>query len=276
MSDAPQRVYTGSAASRALSHAVEDVAAGVAAIHVWGLLGWHDIRRRYRRSVLGPFWLTISTAVMVTAMGFLYSKILNQDLSSYLPFLAIGLVVWQMLAAMINDSCDVFGLAEHMIKQIRLPLTTHVCRILWRNVIIFAHNAVIIVGVALFYSKLSIIGMLMAFVGFACVILNCLWASLVLGVLCARFRDIPPTMANFVQVAFFLTPILWHPELLGERIALAYGNPFYHLIEAIRGPIMGTDTYINSLAVVFLMLLVGFPLTLLFFSRYRARVPYWL
>src|SRR6266700_12749 len=235
MSDAPQRVYTGSAASRALSHAVQDVAAGVAAIHVWGLLGWHDIRRRYRRSVLGPFWLTISTAVMVTAMGFLYSKILNQDLSSYLPFLAIGLVVWQMLAAMINDCCEVFGLAEHMIKQIRLPLTTHVCRILWRNVIIFAHNAVIIVGVALFYSKLSIIGMLMAFVGFACVILNCLWASLVLGVLCARFRDIPPTMANFVQVAFFLTPVLWHPDDAAVLLKISRTRPLLAVMRARHG-----------------------------------------
>jgi ABC-type polysaccharide/polyol phosphate export permease len=66
---------------------------------------------------------------MVISVGILYSKIFKQDLATYLPFLAIGLVVWQMLATVINESCDVFTSAGQMIKQIKVPLTVHVCRL---------------------------------------------------------------------------------------------------------------------------------------------------
>src|SRR2546422_820704 len=98
-----------------------------------------------RRSVIGPFWLTISTAVMVSAMGFLYARIFGQDVSTYLPYLAVGLVIWGTISTMANESCTVFTTVEQIIKQVRLPLTTHVCRMVWRNAIIFGHNALILV-----------------------------------------------------------------------------------------------------------------------------------
>ncbi len=233
--DTPQRIYSGIEDSRALGHGAQDVAMGVGLVHIWGLLGWHDIRQRYRRSVLGPLWLTISTAVMVISVGILYSKIFKQDLATYLPFLAIGLVVWQMLATVINESCDVFTSAGQMIKQIKVPLTVHVCRLVWRNLLIFAHNAVIIVVVCAVYLKPTFAGALQAFVGLAGVVLNCLWVGMLLGVVSARYRDITQITASLVQVAFFLTPIMWYPNVLGDRTVFVHANPFYHLIEAIRG-----------------------------------------
>ena len=276
MPDTPQRIYTGIDDSRRLGHGVQDVAMGVGLVHIWGLLGWHDIRQRYRRSLLGPLWLTISTAVMVISVGILYSKIFKQDLSIYLPFLAIGLVVWQMLATVIIESCDVFTSAGQMIKQIKVPLMVHVCRLVWRNLLIFAHNAVIIVVVCAVYLKPTFAGALQALVGLAGVVLNCLWVGMLLGVVSARYRDIAPTTASLVQVAFFLTPILWYANSLGDRIVLVYVNPFYHLVEAIRGPLMDLAGYPQSIAAVYLMALVGLPATLVFFSRYRTRVPYWV
>ncbi|MDH3288406.1 MAG: ABC transporter permease [Betaproteobacteria bacterium] len=276
MLDAQARVYNGLAESRAVRHAVEDVAGGLATTHLWALLGWHDIRQRYRRSVLGPFWLTISSAIMVGTMGILYAKLFNQDIARYMPYLAIGLIVWQFIATVINESCTVFTKSDKMIKQIRLPLMTHVCRMLWRNVLIFAHNAVIIVVVTLFFLNVSLAGALLSVVGLVGLILNCIWVGLLIGVLCTRFRDVPPIVASLVQIAFFLTPILWYPELLGNRIALVKANPFFHAIEAIRGPIIGTASYMDSLLFLYALFLVGAPLTLLFFARYRPRVPYWL
>lgn len=259
-----------------MRHAIGDVMGGLAATHLWALLGWHDIRQRYRRSVLGPFWLTISTAIMVGAMGILYAKIFKQDIAQYMPFLAVGLIVWQFIATVINESCSVFVKSDQMIKQIRLPLVTHVFRLLWRNVLVFAHNAVIIVVVALFFVNVSLAGALLSIIGLIGLILNFFWVSLLIGILCTRFHDVPPIVASLVQIAFFLTPILWSPEFLGNRIVLAKVNPFFHAIDAIRGPIIGSDSYIESIVFLYALFVVCAPPTLLFFARYRPRLAYWL
>ena len=276
MLHAEERIYSGLEESRSVRHAVDDVIGGLAATHLWALLGWHDIRQRYRRSVLGPFWLTISTAIMVGAMGVLYAKIFKQDIAQYMPFLAVGLIVWQFIATVINESCTVFTKSDQMIKQIRLPLMTHVYRMLWRNILILAHNAVIIIVVAVFYANVSVAAGLLSLLGLFGLVLNCLWVGLLIGILCTRFHDVPPIVASLVQIAFFLTPILWSPEFLGDRIVLAHANPFFHAVEAIRGPIIGSASYMGSQIFLYLLFCVGAPLTLLFFARYRPRLPYWL
>ncbi len=81
----------------------QDILDGLRAVHVWGVLGLHDIRQRYRRSVLGPFWFTLSTLVMVSVLGGLYATLLQQEISNYVAFLAVGLVVWQYIASVTND-----------------------------------------------------------------------------------------------------------------------------------------------------------------------------
>src|SRR5262245_33855549 len=113
------------------------------------MLGWQDIKQRYRRSVIGPFWITISYGAMVAGMGPLYGRLLQQDVSAYLPYLAVSFVVWFLISGIINDACNAFIGAEGYIKEVRLPLTVHVLRIVWRNVIIFVHNCLIVIIVAL-------------------------------------------------------------------------------------------------------------------------------
>mgnify|MGYP006151529417 CR=1 FL=1 len=48
-----------------------DIWVGLRNTHVWSALGWHDIRQRYRRSVLGPFWIVIATGDHVTSEAWL-------------------------------------------------------------------------------------------------------------------------------------------------------------------------------------------------------------
>jgi lipopolysaccharide transport system permease protein len=62
--------------------AARDLHTGLTSIHVWPLLAWYEIRQRYRRSALGPFWLTISTGILVAGMGPLYGRLFGQEVSS--------------------------------------------------------------------------------------------------------------------------------------------------------------------------------------------------
>lgn len=253
-----------------------DLFEGMASARIWGTLGWHDIRQRYRRSVLGPFWFTLSTAIMVVVLGALYATLLKQEITEYLPFLAVGLVVWQYLGSSITEGCTSFIGSAALIKQIRLPLTVHVCRIAWRNFVIFLHSLpVVVVLLIVFGHKPGIEFLLLPF-GLLILLLHGVWIGVVLGILSARFRDIQPIVTNLVQVAFFFTPVMWTPEILKERAWVADYNPFYHLIEIVRAPIIGRPILLESWIWSLAFLVIGFGLAQYLMQRFRNRVPYWL
>lgn len=253
-----------------------DIFRGLVSFRIWGTLGWHDIKQRYRRSILGPFWFTLSTFLMVGVLGVLYSTILNQKITDYLPFLAVGLIVWQFISTMAVESCNVFIESHSLIKQIDLPLTVHVCRTLWRNFLIFLHSLpVAILLLLLFGFKINWSFILLP-LGLLILFLNGLWAGVILGVLCARFRDIQPIMINIIQIAFFLTPVMWSPHLLAERAWIAKWNPLYHLIELIRAPLLGTSVLLESWVWAIAFCAMNALIAFFIMKRCRNRVAYWI
>ena len=121
----------------------DDIRTGFSMYHLWGRLGWKDILNRHQRSLLGPIWLTISMGVLIGTLGFLYANLFKMDLSTYLPFLTVGFVLWQLISGILLDGCNAFVGAEGIIKQIKLPLSLHVYRLLWKNLITLAHNSAV-------------------------------------------------------------------------------------------------------------------------------------
>ena len=168
--------------------ALKDIRDGTCSIHIWPMLGWQDIKQRYRRSRIGPFWLTISTGVLLGGMGPLYGKLLQQDVSSYFPYLTVGFVVWMFISGLIVDGCSAFISAEGYIKEVKLPLTVHVLRTVWRNLLMFAHNLVIVALVLAFYVQRVDWHMLLAAIALLLIAFNGVWIGLLLGTFCARFN----------------------------------------------------------------------------------------
>jgi ABC-2 type transport system permease protein len=259
-----------------IDHALHDIVAGWQARELWATLGLHDVRQRYRRSKLGPFWITISMAVMVTALGLLYGQIFRQDMHEYLPFLAAGFVVWGLVSSMINDGCLAFIQADGMIRQLNAPLAIYAYRNLWSNLIAFAHNIWVFFGVALWYGIDLNWNLVWVPVALLVLLLNGLWISLLFGLLSARFRDVPLIIGSIVQVLFFVTPVIWRPEMLPERALLLDLNPFYHLVEIMRAPMLGQTPGLEHWLAVLALLLIGWVVTLFFYSAYRWRVAYWV
>ena len=259
-----------------LALALADVRDGILSFHIWSLLGWQEIKQRYRRSVLGPFWLTVSTGVMIVTMGPLYGRLLGQDLSSYLAYLALGIIVWGFVAGLMNDSCNAFIAAEGYIQQMKLPLTVHVARVVYRNLLIFAHNAVIIAAVLLIYQPALSWSFLLMPLGVLVVAVNGIWMGLLLGVLCTRFRDIPPVITSLVQVAFFITPVMWKEEMLGKYRWAAEINPLTHFLAVVRAPLLNTTIDATHFGIVLGITVIGFAVTLPIFARFRARIAYWI
>jgi ABC-type polysaccharide/polyol phosphate export permease len=259
-----------------LSLALQDLKSGVCSIYIWPMLGWQEIRQRYRRSLLGPFWLTISTGMLIGAMGPLYGRLLGQDVSTYFPYLAISFVAWMLISSMLNELCLAFIGAEGFIKQIKLPLTIHVLRVVWRNLIVFAHNLVIVALVLLFFPPPITANLLLFPVALFLIAVNAIWAGILIGLMCARFRDIPQIVTSLMQVALFLTPVMWKADMLGRNIFAAEINPFFHFLEIIRQPLLGGAIPAVSWIVVASITVCGYSVAIVVFAKFRARIAYWV
>jgi ABC-2 type transport system permease protein len=259
-----------------MNRAVADLRDGIRASNIWLMLGWQEIRHRYRRSMLGPFWLTISAGALIGGMGPLYGKLFGQEISTYFPFLAIGFVLWQLLSSILIDSGQVFIGAEQFIKQVRLPLTVHVLRMVWKNLIIFAHNLVIVAAVLVFYPPTLHWDLMLAPLGMLAIATNSVWIGIFLGMLSARFRDVPLLVTSLIQVFFFLTPVMWRSEMLGKHQWATNLNPFYHFLEVVRAPLLGVPVNPVSWPMVLGITVCGFAFTMAIFSRFRARIAYWV
>ncbi len=254
----------------------QDVADGLAAWRLAFTLGWLDIKLRYRGSILGPFWLTLSTAIMVLSMGVLYSQLFHMEVRKYLPYLALSLVLWNTLGGLVGDACTCFTSAEGSIRSLRMPFTIHATRAVVRNALVLLHNVVVIVGVFAWFEIWPGATAFAALPGAALWVIDALAACLLLGAFCARFRDVAPIVGSVMQIAFFLTPIIWQPELITDNAQYLLLNPFYPLLALVRDPLLGVmpglDLWIAAAVWSAVLCLSAWAL----FARVRGRLAFWV
>jgi lipopolysaccharide transport system permease protein len=256
--------------------AIADMRSGLLLAQLWLTLGWNDILQRYRRSILGPFWLTASTAVMVIALGVLYAQLFKLPVNDLLPYLCVGLLIWNLLSSFLIEGGTLFTGSESYIKQIKLPYSVYIYRAAWSRLIIFAHNFVIYFGVMIYFGIWPGLAALLAIPGFAFVMINGALANLCIGIISARYRDFPPLITSVVQIIFFVTPIFWKPELLKSKSFIADFNPFFHLIEIVRTPLLGGLPSVSSYFAVLLITAINLTVTGALFSRFRSRISFWV
>jgi lipopolysaccharide transport system permease protein len=268
--------FSGMSVAARHRFAVNDVLAG---LRLWRLawsLGWLDIRLRYRGSMLGPFWLTISTGVMVGSLGFLYARLWQISVRDYLPFLALSQVLWGFLSTLVSESCVAFTESEGVIRSVRMPYFVFAMRILVRNVLVLAHNIFVIVVVFVLLRIWPGAAALLAIPALPLWGIDALALALLLGGICARFRDIMPIVNSVMMIAFFLSPVIWKPEMLKSAAVWLPFNPFYDMLEVVRAPLLGEVpsllVWVGALG--YSAALCGLAWT--FFLRARGRVAFWI
>lgn len=245
---------------------------------VGSALGWNDVKQRYRRATFGVLWITFTQALFLCAIGPMYGVLFKLSLRDYFPFLAAGYITWQLMAGIVTEGCTVFVTSDGFIRQIPMSKSLFVLRMICRNFIIFGHNILVYIPVAVIFSVPVTLNTLWVIVGLLLIFLNGFWFSLVAGMVCARFRDLPPFVASMMQVAFLATPVLWKKDAIagGAMHMFVVLNPLYHFLEMVRAPLLGRAPDVQTIAAVVLMTVAGFCVSLVFFTRYRSRLPYWI
>jgi ABC-type polysaccharide/polyol phosphate export permease len=254
----------------------QEVVAGFRAWPVWGIMGWDDIRQRYRRSVIGPFWITLSTGFFILVLGIIYSRLFHIEIESFLPYLTAGYIIWGFMSAAANDSCIAFIDAGRIIKQIKLPYSIYVLRVVWRNFIILLHTIVIWIPMAIIFKVEPNLNMLYEIPGIFLVCVNLIWLTTAVAILSTRYRDIQPIVGTVIQLGMFATPIMWPVSALGNNKIVAEINPIYHLIEIARAPLLGMAPELQSWLVASGMAVGGSVLAIALMVRASRRIVFWL
>lgn len=268
-----------SAVPRSLAEsAAEDLLRGLRKRELWGRLGWLDVKRRYRRTTIGPFWTSITLAIYVLSVGTVGAAIWHQNIYDYLPFLVSGMIVWTLVSTIITESCVLFIAGQSLFRNIRFEYSILAYALIWRNFLILLHNFVIYFLIVLVL-KPSLLGVtaLFALPGLALVVLNGVWVSLLFGMVCLRFRDVPPLVTSVLQIAMLITPLFWPADTLTgiKRFVFVDLNPLYHVVDVVRAPLIGRMPEAISYGVLIVMTIAGWALTYAMFKRFRKRLAYW-
>lgn len=247
-------------------------------INLGMMLGFQDVKQAYRRSKVGPFWITIGMAVQIATIGIVFGMLFKISLADYLPFLTISLIIWGFISGSLNDGCMTFINSEAILKQIDLPIYVYPVRLMTKNIILLGHNSVILPLVFLAfghnYSPVSFL-----FIpGVVLLILNLSWMTILLGIASTRFRDLPPIINSLILIIFYVTPVMWKPDGLPGGLAhfLLGLNPFYHLIQITRLPLMGTFPTIENWVGSFFVLILGTCISIFALRATRWKIVYWL
>ncbi|GAA4530727.1 galactan export ABC transporter permease subunit Wzm/RfbD [Amycolatopsis samaneae] len=290
---------------KSFRRAFTDLKAGLRARELWANLAWQDIKQRYRRSTIGPLWISIGMAVTALALGLVNAALFGTSISTLLPSITTGLILWSFINGCIVEGSETFIANEGLIKQLPAPVSVYAFRTVWRQALYLAHNLVVYVLVLLIflgslnhpYHVIDRPGallhpglgwsMLLALPALALVVLNGTWVVLLFGVVATRFRDIPPVIQSFITMLFYATPIMWPMDQVRSMQSGGSGfgavavqvlqlNPVYHFVEIVRAPLVGQAQSWTHWAVAGGVTVVGWALALLVLRNYRSRVSYWV
>ncbi|MCK4888972.1 MAG: ABC transporter permease [Candidatus Aminicenantes bacterium] len=239
-------------------------------------LGWNDIKSRYRRTVLGPFWIVLNTMISIGFLGFVYKTIFKMAIGDFLPFIAAGIIIWNLIFANISESCLAFIQQKYLLQGIPIRPELIIVRLVFRNTIIFFHNLIVVIIILFIFGYGLNLNFLLAIPGMIFIFILSFSVGIILAYLSARFRDLPQMVSSLMGIMFLITPIIWPKRLLGENQIIAIINPFTHMITMIREPLLGNPVPLLSWIVV---IMIAFMMSMLAFvvSRsFRYRLMYWL
>jgi ABC-type polysaccharide/polyol phosphate export permease len=256
--------------------ALRDLKASLQRFGLAWSLAWHDVVSRYRGSILGPFWITLSMGLMVAGIGLLNARLFHAPLHDFIPFVASGIVFFGVISGVVIEGCDTFVQASGMLSQTSLPMFTFIWRTVLRNLINLGHNVVIIVAVLVYFGFWRTLNLPVALLGLLMLIVNAAWVGMLVAIASARFRDIPQIVASVMQFALFMTPVWWQPARLGKAHPFLQFNPFYHMLEAVRAPLLGEHVAPHTYSFLAVMAVAGWAVTFAVFTRTRRRIVHYL
>ena len=250
-----------------------DIVDGARRYDVWKAFAWEETKQRFNRSVLGLAWIAVSFLIFVLAIALFFRGFTAE----HVAHVAIGLAIYQFLVGIMQDGCTVFVQANGWIRSSRLPYSIYIFKSIARSLFPFLIHAVVIAVLLPFMGWRPSWENLLAIPIFALFLFNGIWVQYLMGILCARWRDINHLTTAIARLLFFTTPILWRYEDTDSvRRLVADFNPFTHFVQVFRATLVeGGDSMLHWYVII-AFTICGWALTLVVASLWRRHIPLWV
>jgi lipopolysaccharide transport system permease protein len=253
-----------------------DFAESFRRVRLWTTLALNDIAGRYRGSVLGPFWITLTTAAFVVGIGIVYADLMHVPPQKYVPWMATGIVLWNLISAVITEGSNAYIEGAGIIQQTNIPLPVFIWRVVLRDLINFGHQIVVIFAVALYFHYFLRINWPLALFGLLLLTINVSWMGFTAAIISSRFRDMHQVIGTVLQLLFFLSPVIWIPSEMSKVNKILEANPMYHMLDVVRSPLMGNPPSVHSIVYLLVMSIAGWIFTFGLFAAVRRRIVHYL
>jgi lipopolysaccharide transport system permease protein len=147
---------------------------------------------------------------------------------------------------------------------------------IFKTIIEAAHNFLVYVVVAIIFFVYPGENFFWLLITIPLCLMNVTWMAFMLAIVSTRFRDVPMIVQSAMGVLFWLTPIIYYPEQLGDKALILQFNPLYHLLDVLRLPILNQAPTLTNLVVCLVLAIAGWIATIWLFAKYRSRIPFWL
>lgn len=259
-------------------HGLDDFQQSIRHPLKWLYLGYMDVFLRYKRSIIGPFWITISISVVIFVLSHLWAQILSLDFNFFVSYFAIGYILWHWLSSTVIESSSSMTEFEGLLKQINIPISTYLLRVSLRNFLIFLHNCLLIILVIfLFGNNVNFFQFLtISLPSIFLILISLTSLGIMISVISVRYRDISSIISFLMQLLFFITPIIWHPDVINKSTLMIEYNLFFYWIDVIRQPLLGLEIHDNSILIIFVTSIICILVTAFVIGRYKKKIIYWL
>ncbi|QQN61302.1 glycosyltransferase [Bradyrhizobium diazoefficiens] len=244
-------------------------------VRIAAALAWSDMRHRYVRSLLGPFWMSLQMAIVVAVLGSVIGQMSNADMLARLPMLALSMTAWTFLNSVVLDATTALQNSASLIRDRALPPVIFLLQCTFRQGLFALHNACVPLILWLLLTPHHLSGALAALPGLSLFVICTFGLSLVLGALATRYRDLKPIIESTLMLAFLASPVIWSADMINHRSTVMRLNPLTHLFAVWREPLAGGHVDATSIIYVLValaLLLCASALTLV----HLRKAAFWI
>lgn len=220
-------------------------------LRIAAALAWSDMRHRYVRSLLGPFWMSLQMAIVVAVLGSVIGQMSNADMMARLPMLALSMTAWTFLNSVVLDATTALQNSASLIRDRALPPVIFLLQCTFRQGLFALHNACVPLLLWLLLTPRDLSGALAALPGLSLFVICTFGLSLVLGALATRYRDLKPIIESTLMLAFLASPVIWSADMINHRSTVMRLNPLTHLFAVWREPLAGG--HVDATSVIYVL-----------------------
>lgn len=235
-----------------------------------------DIETKYRRTVLGPFWIALAQAATIVGFTLVFSGLFRASPPDYALFIAAGLPTWTLISTHLTDMPAALVTVKGYIESYEVPWLTHIWRRSFQYLIIFGHQIITFAVLVVVLRAPVSVEILLVIPGLLIVTVAGVGMGIFLAVLGARYRDLQHAMSMISALLFFMTPVIWRATQLVTNEWIYIFNPLYYLASVVRDPLLGHAPSAEVWVIACAFAVAFFVIGVVIFSWSRRRLYHWL